>query len=88
MLVRLVYLFMVWVFGWLALLASSDAAKDVEILVLRHEVAGRVRRDSARLARLVGTPASLPKPSKAGPGRPKGHRSTPAPRHNVIKKAA
>ena len=27
------------VLGWLALLARSDAAKDVEILVLRHEVA-------------------------------------------------
>jgi hypothetical protein len=25
--------------GWLALLARSDTAKDVEILVLRHEVA-------------------------------------------------
>ena len=25
--------------SWLALLARSDAAKDVEILVLRHEVA-------------------------------------------------
>jgi putative transposase len=24
--------------GWLALLARSDASKDVEILVLRHEV--------------------------------------------------
>jgi hypothetical protein len=45
---------------------------------------GRVRRDFARLA----TPASPPKPSKAGPGRPKGRRSTPAPRHDVIKKAA
>src|ERR1700739_2236607 len=30
---------MVRVFGWLALLAWSDAAKDAEILVLRHEVA-------------------------------------------------
>ena len=30
---------MVRVFSWLALLARSDAAKDAEILVLRHEVA-------------------------------------------------
>jgi hypothetical protein len=27
------------VFGWLVLLARSDAAKDAEILLLRHEVA-------------------------------------------------
>jgi hypothetical protein len=26
-------------FAWLALLARSDASKDVEILVLRHEIA-------------------------------------------------
>lgn len=47
MLIRLVYLFVVRVLGWLALLAGSDAAKDVEILVLRHEVAV-LRREVAR----------------------------------------
>jgi putative transposase len=36
---RLVYLVMLRVFGCLVLLARSDAAKDAEILVLRHKVA-------------------------------------------------
>ena len=36
---RLAYLMLARVLSWLTLLARSDAAKDVEILVLRHEVA-------------------------------------------------
>jgi len=44
---RLLYLLMVWLFAWAALLARSGASKDVEILVLRHEVAV-LRRQVAR----------------------------------------
>jgi transposase len=36
---RFAYLAVLRVFGWLALLARSDRAKDVEILILRHQVA-------------------------------------------------
>jgi len=39
MVFRLVYLAMIHVFGWLAWLSRSDAAKAAELLVLRHEVA-------------------------------------------------
>jgi hypothetical protein len=44
---RLAYLMLARVLSWLALLARSDAAKDVEILVLRHEVAV-LRRNNPR----------------------------------------
>ena len=37
--IRLAYLAVLRVFGWFALLARSDRAKDAEILILRHQVA-------------------------------------------------
>jgi len=43
---RLVYLALVRVLSWLALLAGSDTAKDAEILTLRHEVAVLRRTNS------------------------------------------
>ena len=39
MLFRLLYLVTIRMFGWFGLLASGTAAKNVEILILRHEVA-------------------------------------------------
>ncbi|WP_281361614.1 hypothetical protein [Acrocarpospora pleiomorpha] len=39
MCLRLPYLIFVKVAGWLSLLARSDASKDVELLILRHEMA-------------------------------------------------
>ena len=35
---RLLYLIMIRVFGWLLLLGRGQASKDAEIMVLRHEV--------------------------------------------------
>ena len=40
---------MLRVFGWLALLARSDRAKDAEILMLRHQVAVLQRQAKAPL---------------------------------------
>jgi putative transposase len=37
--IRLLYLVVIRVFGWLLLLGRGQACKDVEIMVLRHEVA-------------------------------------------------
>src|SRR6201985_2896635 len=45
---RFAYLAMLRVFGWLALLARSDRAKDAEILLLRHQVAVLQRQGKSR----------------------------------------
>jgi hypothetical protein len=46
----------------------------------------RVRRGFRQLVQELGTPANPPKPTKAGPGRPKGSTRGHAPRHPPSKK--
>jgi putative transposase len=64
---RLLYLLMVGLFAWLALLMRADASKEVETLVLRHEVAvlrrqvARPRPDWADRALLAALARLLPK---------------------------
>jgi putative transposase len=70
MTLRLLYRLLCQVLRWLALLASSSAAKDAEVLMLRPEV-GVLRRqvtrpqvDWADRALLAGLARLLPRPAE------------------------
>ncbi len=72
MTLRLLYLMFCQVMRWLALMARSSAAKDAELLMLRHEVAvlrrrvARPRIDWADRAVLAGLARLLPRPNWRG----------------------
>ena len=75
----MLYLILVRVSGWLVLLGRSQASKDAEIMVLRHEVMVLRRQGGpaqAGLGRPRGPDGPGPAAASRAAGQPAGHAGT------------
>lgn len=65
-LVRTLYLVATRIFAWLVLLSRSSAAKDAEILILRHEYSGLFRERGSHSQAWRAVPRPWPGPRGVG----------------------
>jgi hypothetical protein len=84
MTLRFTYLAVLRVFGWLALLARSDCAKDAKILLLRHQGCCAPAPGQDTVA-IVGRPGC---PGRAGPAAAQRPPPSAAPGHLIADLAA
>ena len=76
MALRLIYKMLSTLLDWIVLRARSDTSKEIEILVLRHQLAVLRRRPSrprlshAAIKRIRRPPWSTPRPEAHVHGRP------------------
>ncbi len=73
--------------GWLARSLVQGARLPWDRNPRKPLTPGQVRHQLGGLLARIGTPASVPKPRGNSPGRRKGERPKPRPRHPVVKKS-
>jgi hypothetical protein len=75
-----------WLARKVAALLPRPWERNLPTMQTRRISPTLVQRDFARIVRQLGTPAKPPKPRGNSPGRPKGYKLPPRPRHKIVVK--